>query len=75
MAWSERIGIIRFRLEELKHLLEEVGKKTTDKMMIDIRNQLAHCAITYSAYGTVFMEEKSVMRQIPSDFHPYWTSK
>ena len=67
---ARRAELIRFRLEELKHLLEEVGKETNNRMMIDIRNQLAHCAITYSPYGTVFMEEKSVMRQIPSDFHP-----
>ena len=61
---AKRAELIRFRLEELKYLLEEVGKDTSNKMMIDFRNQLAHCAITYSPYGTVFMRENSVARQI-----------
>ena len=37
--------------------------------MIDFRNQLAHCAITYSPYGTVFMQEKSVMSKVASEPH------
>ena len=67
---ERRAELIRFRLEELKHLLEEVGERTKNKRMKDVRNQLAHCAITYSPYGTVFMEEKLVMRQLGDDFHP-----
>ena len=61
---AKRAELIRFRLEELKHLLEEVGRNTNNKMMKDFRNQMAHCSISYGPDGTVFMEETSVMRQI-----------
>ena len=61
---AKRAELIRFRLRELKPLLEEMARNTINGMMKDFRNQLAHCSISYGPYGTVFMEEKSVMRQI-----------
>ena len=72
---AKRAELIRFRLEELKHLLEEVGRNTNNKLMKDVRNQLAHCSISYSPFGTVSMEEKSVMRQLPHDWHPLYDRK
>ena len=68
---AKKAELIRLRLEELKPLLEEVGRNTNNKTMTDFRNQLAHCSITYSPYGTVFMEEKSVMREIASEVHSH----
>ena len=64
---AKKAELIRLRLEELKPLLEEVGRNTRNKVMTDFRNQLAHCSITYSPYGTVFMEEKSVMRELAGE--------
>ena len=61
---AKRAELIRLRLEELKHFLEDVGRRTNNRMMKDFRNQLAHCSITYGLLGTVFMKETSVMRQI-----------
>ena len=60
----KRAELIRFRLEELKALREEVGRNTNNRMMKDFRNQLAHCSISYGPYGAVFIKEESVMRQI-----------
>ena len=68
---AKKAELIRLRLEELKPLLEEVGRNTNNKTMIDFRNQLAHCSITYSPYGTVFMEEQSVMREIASELRSH----
>ena len=65
---AKKAELIRFRLEELKYQLEEVGHSTNNKLMKDIRNQLAHCSISYAKDGTVFMEEPSLMRQIPPEF-------
>ena len=69
---AKRAELIRLRLEELKPFLEEVGHKTNNRTMIDVRNQLAHCSVSYTPYGTVFMREPSIMRQIacepPSHF-------
>ena len=53
----------------------EVGRNTNNKLMKDVRNQLAHCSISYSPFGTVSMEEKSVMRQLPHDWHPLYDRK
>ena len=64
---AKKAELIRLRLEELKPRLEEVGRNTNNKTMTDFRNQLAHCSITYSPYGTVFMEEKAVMRETASE--------
>ena len=72
---AKKAELIRFRLEELKHLIEEVGHNTNNKLMKDVRNQLAHCSISYSPYGTVFMEETSAMRQLPHDWHPLFDRK
>ena len=58
---QKRAELVRFRLEELKPLLEKVGRTTNNKLMKDIRNQLAHCAVTYTPDGRVFMQETSVM--------------
>ena len=64
---EKKAELIRLRLEELKPLLEEVGQNTNNKAMTKFRNQLAHCSITYSPYGTVFMKEISVMRKLASE--------
>ena len=68
---AKRAELIRFRLEELKPLLEEVGRNTNNRLMKAFRNQLAHCSISYTPYGTVFLEEKSVMRQIARELRPH----
>lgn len=64
---AKKAELIRLRLEELKPLLEEVGRNINNRMMKDFRNQLAHCSIHYTPYGTVFMKERAVMRQTASD--------
>ena len=64
---AKKAELIRLRLEELKPLLEEVGRNTNNRAMTDFRNQLAHCSITYSPYGTVFMTEMSAMRDLVSE--------
>ena len=68
---AKRAELIRFRLDELKPLLEEVGRNTNNKAMKAFRNQLAHCSISYGPYGTVFMEEKAVMRQIARELRSH----
>ena len=68
---AKKAELIRLRLEELKPILEEVGRNTNNRKMTDFRNQLAHCSISYSPYGTVFMEEKSVMRELASEAFPH----
>ncbi len=68
---TQRAELIRFRLEELKPLLEEVGRNTNNRMMKAFRNQLAHCSISYGPYGTVFMEEQSVRRQIARELRSH----
>ena len=67
---QKRAELVRFRLEELKPLLEKVGRTTNNKLMKDIRNQLAHCEVTYTPDGRVFMQETSVMGQMIQEMDP-----
>ncbi len=60
---QKRAELVKFRLEELKPFLELVGRNTNNKLMRDLRNQLAHCKAHFAPYGTVFMEEPLAMSQ------------